>query len=136
MMASNLKTLGLLLSHDQYIEASKDMVDKVNRMLMLAPQDLANWASLYALNTYPTAEVVAIDNNTKASQLLSDAYFPNKVIAGKASNQSSELELLEGREMINNQPTYFVCYNKACQLPVHSSKEVFEQMEFSMGSPQ
>lgn len=129
MMAANLKVLGHLLSHEEYIKAAEEMVDRMNRVLMLAPQDLANWASLYALHTYPTAEIVAIDKKVNASHLLSRGYLPNKVLAGKISTKTSELELLEGREIINGKPTYFVCYNKACQLPVHTVEEVFEQLD-------
>ena len=129
MMAMNLKTLGHLLSHEEYINAASDMTDRMNRVLMLAPQDLANWASLCVLHTYPTAEIVAIEGKVRASQLFSQKYLPNKVLAGKISGKPSELELLEGREMIGNQATYFVCYNKACQLPVHTKEEVFEQLD-------
>lgn len=129
VMANNLKVLGHLLSHDAYIKAANEMVDRMNRVLILAPQDLANWASLYALHTYPMAEVVMIDETSESIPELFQQYLPNKVVAGKRQGTSSELELLQDREMIQDKPTYYVCYNKACQLPVNTVQEVFEQLD-------
>ncbi|GHE61382.1 thioredoxin domain-containing protein [Roseivirga thermotolerans] len=129
LMATNLKTLGHLLSHEEYTEAARDMVDRMNRVLMLAPQDLAQWATLYALHTYPTAEVVMVTNNLAQVQALHQQYEPNKVIAGKKPQATSGLALLKGREMINSATTYFVCYNKTCQLPVNNVEDVFAQMQ-------
>lgn len=129
LMATNLKTLGHLLSHEEYTEAARDMVDRMNRVLMLAPQDLAQWATLYTLHTYPTAEVVMVTNNLAQVQALHQQYEPNKVIAGKKPQATSGLALLKGREMINSATTYFVCYNKTCQLPVNNVEDVFAQMQ-------
>ncbi len=129
LMATNLKTLGHLLSHEEYTEAARDMVDRMNRVLMLAPQDLAQWATLYALHAYPTAEVVMVTNNLAQVQALHQQYEPNKVIAGKKPQAKSGLALLKGREMINSATTYFVCYNKTCQLPVNNVEDVFAQMQ-------
>ena len=129
LMATNLKTLGHLLSHEEYTEAARDMVDRMNRVLMLAPQDLAQWATLYALHTYPTEEVVMVTNNLAQVQALHQQYEPNKVIAGKKPQATSGLALLKGREMINSATTYFVCYNKTCQLPVNNVEDVFAQMQ-------
>ncbi|WP_420387391.1 thioredoxin domain-containing protein [Roseivirga sp.] len=129
MMATNLKTLGHLLSHHEYVQAAEDMTDRMNRVLMLAPQDLANWASLYALHTYPTAEVVMITEAKDDLHSLHRDYLPNKVVAGKLPGSSSKLDLLEGRDVIDAQSTFFLCFNQACQLPVHTVDEVFGQVK-------
>ncbi len=130
IMASNLKTIGHLLSHDPYVKAAEEMVDKMNRVLMLAPQDLAHWASLYAMHTYPTAEIVTVTDNIKKEVVgLNSGFMPNKVLAGKLSGKTSSLALLEGRELMNKMSTYYVCFNKACQLPVNDLDKVYRQLE-------
>lgn len=133
LMAENLKTLGYLLSHDEYIEAAKGMVDRMNRVLMLAPQDLAHWASLYASHTYPTAEIVVISDNLPKEVLrIHQEFSPNKILVGKKPNGSSELALFKGREAIQEKPTYFVCFNKTCQLPVNNLEAAKAQIKSAL----
>lgn len=129
IMAHNLKNLGHLLSHDSYLEAAHRMTDQMNRILMLAPQDAAHWASIYALHTYTTAEIVTVSKEEFEPNLLNETYEPNKVLAGKSEGESSSLELLENRSLKKDKTTYYVCFNKACQLPVNSTQEVFEQLK-------
>ena len=135
LMAENLKTLGYLLSHEEYIEAARSMVDRMNRVLILAPQDLAHWASLYASHTFPTAELVIISDDLPNEVVkIHQQFSPNKVVVGKKLGASSELSLLADREAIRDQPTYFVCFNKTCQLPVNSFEEAKAQMKSALNS--
>jgi len=132
MMAENLMDLSLLLDKPQWLEIAKSMVNKMDRVLNLGPQDAANWARLYGRLTYPTAEIAMIgDNPIELMHALHQYYLPNKVVVGKQAGQENSLALLEGREAINGQDTFFLCYNKACQLPVHSISELIAQLDLS-----
>ena len=97
--------------------------------MTISPQDLAYWTSLYGERTYPTAEIVVITNNVLHTIDELGPYFnSNRITAGKVAESDSDLPLLEGREMLNGQTTYFLCYDKACQLPVNSVKELADQI--------
>ncbi|WP_369750867.1 hypothetical protein [Pontibacter sp. BAB1700] len=62
---------------------------------------------------------------------LSSFYIPNMLLAGTESQ--SELPLLKDRSAINGKTTVYVCYNKTCQLPVHTAAEALEQLQKSSG---
>lgn len=129
MMAHNLYFLGILLDKQDYIDKSRAMAERVNRIVTLAPQDLAYWASFYTYLTYPTAEIAIVSNEPqKSMNELSQFFIPNKVLVAKKSGESSDLTLLEGREMIDGKSTFYVCYNKSCQLPVSTAEEVLDQI--------
>ena len=130
LMADALRKLSLLLDNPGYGLMADNMLKRIDRIVTLAPQDLAYWARLYGERTYPTAEIIAV--NTKVSESIKELgkhFIPNRIIAGKASTTDSSLPLLEGRAMIKEQPTYFLCYNKACQLPVNSVEELVDQIK-------
>ena len=88
---------------------------------------LANWAGLYALRTRPTAEIAIVGPDAAQFRAELDAeFYPNKVLCGQADlANSSELPLLEQRGMVDGKTTVYVCYNRACQLPVTSVAEVW-----------
>lgn len=129
LMAENLYNLGILLDDAAYTEKALKMISRVKELLPQAPKDLANWAGLLSKLTSPTAEIAIVGDNTEEAMLaLNQRYFPNKVVVAKKPGARSNLALLEGREMINGKTTYFLCYNKTCQLPVNSLNELLDQL--------
>lgn len=132
LMATNLYHLGMLLDHQNYIDMSLVMLQRINRIVTMAPQDLAQWASFYGQMTFPTAEIAIVsDEPTKELHELSQTFIPNKVIVGKKPKDHSDLPLLEVRELVNHQSTFYLCYNKACQLPVNSIDALNQQLKSS-----
>ena len=130
LMAHNLYRLGILLDNVSYTEQATDMVDRVKRHLTTAPRDLAHWSSLFSMLTYPTSEIVIVSESpAEAIRALGEQFIPNKVVAGKKAGESSEMALLEGRELVNNQDTFYLCYNKACQLPINSIEALMQQIQ-------
>ena len=130
LIATNLYALSLLLDREDYGSLARDMVDRVKKHFPVAPKDLAQWASLFSQLTYPTAEIVIVSESPKEALLaLNEHYLPNKVVAGLAAGNSSDLPLLEGRGMVNGKSTYYLCYNKACQLPVNSVEALLAQLQ-------
>jgi hypothetical protein len=128
-MAKNLYWLGILLDKPYYIELSDKMLSRVKKLITSDPQYLSNWAGLLSCRTKPTAEIAIIGPQADAfRQEIEQMYCPNKVLAGAAHD--SDLPLLENREAIGGKTTIYVCYNKTCQLPVHSVKEAMAQALF------
>lgn len=130
MMAHNLKTIGHLLSHQKYLTTAESMTTQMTRILQMAPQDASHWASLYALHTYPTAEIIEVSKDKSFSITeLNQVYEPNKVLAGKTEGEYSAVSLLEERGILNKLNTFYVCYNKTCLLPVNSIKDMQLQLK-------
>lgn len=130
MMATNLFHLGMLLDIEEYTAKANVMLQRIDRVVTMAPQDLGHWASFYSQRTYPTAEIAIVsDEPIVDMHKINEQFIPNKVLVGKKSGDSSELALLEGRQLINNESTFYLCYNKACQLPVNNANQIFKQLE-------
>ena len=57
-------------------------------------------------------------------------YLPNKVVVGSPVDGTElNLPLLEGRGMLDGQPTAYVCQNYACQLPVTDAEALEMQLQ-------
>jgi len=127
LMAHNLHRLGLHLENSRYSELAATMLGRVRALVVQEPQHLSNWASLYAALLKPTAEIAIVGPKTEEKrQELARHYLPNIVLAGAI--ETSTLPLLQERTAIKGQTTLYVCFNRACQLPVHTVAEALAQL--------
>ncbi|QCR21003.1 thioredoxin domain-containing protein [Pontibacter sp. SGAir0037] len=127
VMATNLHFLGLYFDEARYQQLSDDMLSKVKDLVIKEPSFLSNWASLYFHKLTSTAEVAIVGE--KAAKIRSDFssyYLPNMLLAGTAG--TSSLPLLQDRTAIAGKTTIYVCFNRACQLPVHTTAEALSQL--------
>jgi uncharacterized protein YyaL (SSP411 family) len=129
-MARNLYTLGLLLNESTYEQTAAQMLSKVKKLVLTDVQYLSNWACLFAARVQPTAEIVIIGPDADTfRQKIEQTYYPNKVlISSPIANDDSIAPLLEGRYAIGEQTTIYVCFNKACRLPVYTVAEAWKQL--------
>jgi len=127
MMAENLFTLSMLLDRPDYADRADRMMGRMQPLVEKNADYLANWAGLYALRTQPTAEIAIVGPDADRFRADLDAeFYPNKVICGTNNpDGKSDLPLLEQRGMIDGKTMVYVCYNRACQLPVTSVAEVW-----------
>ncbi|GAA4449480.1 thioredoxin domain-containing protein [Nibrella saemangeumensis] len=127
IMAGNLYTLSLLMDRPDYGERADQMLGRIQPLLQQYPGELTNWASLYAMRVRPTAEIAILGPQVQEIRRAIDArFYPNKVLSGTESE--SRLPLLENRSMTKGQTTIYVCYNRACQLPVTDVEEVWRML--------
>lgn len=128
IMARNLYRLGILLDQEEYRGQAEKMAEKMLPLITSEPGYLTNWASLVTEIFYSVAEIAIVGSDLLPfSATLQQQYYPFKVITGTTT--SSSLPLLQGREAINGKTTIYVCYNKACQLPVHSPEKAIGQLK-------
>ncbi len=128
MMACALYALGLILDNRRYLDLASGMAQKMSRLIAADAQWVANWAALHCQMASPTAEVVIIGPEAESYRKDLDRFFiPNKVLLG--AKESSGLPLAEGKRMVNGKTTLYVCFNKTCQLPVHSVEEALKQIQ-------
>ena len=132
IMGFNLFYLGLLLDESQYSKLATSMASKVSALAIKEPRYLSNWANLLLQIHSPTAEVCivgaeALEYRKEITKQLSSSH----VIVGTTT--SSSLPLLVNRASTNGKTTIYVCFNKTCQLPVHTVKEALVQIKASYG---
>ena len=134
--ATALLRLAVFTGNREYERYAVSSLRSVQEYLSAAPSGLANW--LCALDFYlstPKEIVIIGPRQNPATQALlqaaSTCYLPNRVIAGADTGQERlESPLLEGRGMIDDRPTAFVCENYACELPVTSASALTKQLGF------
>ena len=129
IMANNLYVLGLLLDNTHYTESALEMMSRLQGMLAKEVHYLCNWAVLYANLVKPTVEVAIIGEQAfdYAKQIRKD-YFPNSLVVA-TKEENDDLPLLTNRKMIEGKTTFYVCRNKACQLPTTNLAEALRQMQ-------
>jgi uncharacterized protein len=122
---SVLFKLSVLTGNDRFRQIASQSLRSMRDLLEHYPLGFANW--LCALDFYLSTpkEIVIIGprNSTATLDLLRALYsmwLPNKVVAAFDPEDPapvSGLKLFENRQMINNQPTAYVCENYACKTP-------------------
>ncbi|PVY41670.1 thioredoxin domain-containing protein [Pontibacter virosus] len=128
VMATNLYLLGLYFNEERYQQLADAMLAQVKELVVKEPGHMGNWASLYFHKLQPTAEVAIVGHQAPEMRSeLSSFYIPNMLLAG--TENQSELPLLKDRSAISGKTTVYVCYNRTCQLPVHTAAEALDQLQ-------
>ena len=128
MMAENLHVLSLLMDRPDYAEQADQMLGRVQPLVEQNTDYLANWAAQLAMRARPTAEIAIVGPQADQLRAELDAdFYPNKVLTG--TTDKSELPLLQQRGTIGGQTALYVCYNRACQLPVTNVAEVWQLLQ-------
>ncbi|MBJ6116935.1 thioredoxin domain-containing protein [Pontibacter sp. BT310] len=127
-MAINLHLLGLYFDNETYQQVADKMLNTMIPLITKEPSHLSNWAILYYNKLTPTAEVAIVGKQvTQMREELSVFYLPNMILMG--SNYKSKLPLLADKIPVDGKTTIYVCYNKTCQLPVHTPSEALKQLQ-------
>ena len=132
-----LLKLAKLTSNDRMEPIAAHSLRSVSDSLASYPLGFSNW--LCALDFYLSSPkeiaIIGPRNNRATSKLVNALYkiwAPNKVVAAFDPNdpdQLSELELLKNRQMINQQPTVYVCENYTCLAPVTEPAALRAQLQ-------
>ncbi|MER2995975.1 thioredoxin domain-containing protein [Pontibacter populi] len=128
VMAINLHLLGLYFDNETYQQTSNRMLDSMTPLILKEPSHLSKWAILYYNKLTPTAEVAIVGKQVpQMREEFSVFYLPNMIVMG--SDHKSKLPLLADKIPVNGKTTIYVCYNKTCQLPVHTPAEALKQLQ-------
>lgn len=129
LMAANLFELGIMLDNSQWQQIAKNMVEKVKNLIVNEPRFMNTWAEVLLKMAIPPAEIAIIGPEAMQMRLeLGQVPYFNTLFSGTTT--SSQLPLLENRTTLNDKTTIYVCYNKACRLPVNSTEEAIKQLNF------
>lgn len=128
IMAKNLYWLHLYFDKSEYLTKARQMLGQLKKVVVENTASAANWGMLYTYFAQPTAEVAIIGEKAQEfRQGIDSQYFPNKILIG-TNEPTDELPLLQNRGLVNSQTTLYVCYDKACQLPVNTTEDAWKQI--------
>lgn len=127
-MAVNLYKLGILMDSPEYSTLSDKMLGRIRPIISSDAAYLSNWAILYGYHASPTAEIAIVGKDAEAIRNeFSRKFLPNGLLMG-SEGRTSFPPLMEGKDALGDRTTIYVCYNKTCKLPVHSTAEAFKQL--------
>jgi uncharacterized protein YyaL (SSP411 family) len=139
-----LLKLAVFMGNDDYAAKAAVPLRSLHEHMARSPGGTGHWLS--ALDFYISAvkevAVVGPSENAATSELLDTVrrqFLPNKVLmgydpsslesTGRAGLNLGGYPLLEGRGMVNGQPTAYVCQNYVCQLPVTEAGPLLAQLK-------
>jgi uncharacterized protein len=128
VMAQNLNQLGVLLDRDEWRKMAEAMVGALSHLVKSEPGFMAHWAIVQMEIKKGFSEIVFVGPGVDMlRKKLQHNFLPFSLVQG--SETEGSLPLQKGKAAIEGKPTVYVCYNKSCQLPVHSVDEALKQIE-------
>ncbi|HMJ67824.1 MAG TPA: thioredoxin domain-containing protein [Cyclobacteriaceae bacterium] len=128
MMAMNLLALGTMFDINLWKETATRMTGSMLKTIEAEPAYLSNWGICLAVMTIGLAEIAIVGPHSEEFlQKFSVQFLPFVLI--QSTKGSSTLPLLDDKKQADNATTVYVCYNRTCQLPVHSVDEALTQLK-------
>jgi uncharacterized protein len=126
VMANNLYVLSILFNNSHYEKIAFQMLHHMIPMIDY-PSAYSNWMNLWMNLGADTKELAICGKNAIENiQRINTAYIPNVTIAG--TSITSDIPFLAHR-YVENEDLFYVCQNKACQLPKENIEEVFLELK-------
>jgi uncharacterized protein YyaL (SSP411 family) len=124
-----LLKLALMTDNEEFRKIATRSLGTMQQPMRQSPFGFSNW--LCALDFYLAhpKEIALIGprGDLKTQELLrviATTWLPNKVVAARDPHAPPEVKLLEGRQMVNRQPTAYVCQRYTCHTPVTEPEEL------------
>jgi uncharacterized protein len=128
VMAQNLLHLGVMLDREEWKTLAENMTLSLGHIITTEPNYMSNWAIVYTEIKKGLAEVSLIGPEIESlNERFHQSFQPFALTMGTTTH--SDLPLLEGKVVVNDQTTIYVCFNKTCQRPVTSVGEALEQLK-------
>ena len=135
LAASALLQLSSYAGRMEWRELAEDQSARMTQPAIRYPTAFAYWLCVDDLLSNPGREVAIVgdpaDPATRSlEEVLWSQYRPDIIVARSAYPIApGSPMLLEGRGMVNNLPTAYVCENMACLLPVNDPQDLLRQLE-------
>lgn len=128
VMANNLFKLAIYFENPHYEKVSRKMLEKIVPVIDY-PSAFSNWMQLFLNYSEDNRELAICGKNAVKDVLqLKRHYLPNIIFAG--SEKESALPFLKNR-FVKGQELYYLCQNKACDLPENTIEALIPKI---MGS--
>jgi uncharacterized protein YyaL (SSP411 family) len=124
-MARNLKKLGSLFNHEQYLQISAQLLRNIVPHLARYGSSYSNWIMLLTEEIYGTYEVAIVgDDSEDLRKDFEKNYVPNKIMLG---GKKGSLPLLQDKFAAGTQ--IYICKDKTCGLPVTTIIDALKQIQ-------
>ncbi len=132
IMAQNLFHAGTLLDKQEWKTIATSMTSSLGKIIVSEPNYMSHWAIVYTEINKGMKEVLMLGQGIqeKRAQLQHD-FHPFLLLQG--STGKSTLPLFDGKVMVNEKDSIFVCEHKTCGLPVHTLEDALEQIVQTSG---
>ncbi len=136
LAATALLHLGAYELNLEWRNIAEEMIAQMGEHLTRYPTGFGQWliAADFALNPVKEVAILGAPESPRTQSLVAalwKQYRPHLVaaISNVASGEQSGLpKLLLDRDLIDDQPTAYVCQGFVCQQPVNTSEELAEQL--------
>lgn len=128
IMAWNLVHLGTHFYDENLMDRGKSMLAKTVKLIKQEPEYMSNWGVLAFELSDAFAEIVILGDDFKSFGVeLNRQFIPNKILT--AAKDQKDSPLFEQKSLVQGETMIYVCYNKACKLPVTNVKDAIAQLE-------
>ena len=127
VMAENLIHLSTFFDREDWKKMATGMTDALSHIIKGEPGYMSHWAIVLAGIKKGLAEIVVTGKNLRSLRVeLLQNFIPFSLLLG--TEYQSDLPLLKDKTPGPEKPTIYVCYNKTCKLPVHTTREAIQQL--------
>lgn len=127
VMARNLFYLGTLLDRPTFVDMAIKMTRSLHHLITGELNYMSYWGIVAVEIDHGISEVVVAADDVQTLALeWNRGYLPFSLLMGKG--EFSRLPLLQDKERMGGKDTFYVCFQKTCQRPVHSVREAKEQV--------
>ncbi len=132
-----LLRLNALTGNGNYHAIAEKSLRSVHMYMSRYPAAVGHWLAALDFAIGSTKEIALI-GDTAADDMgellgaLNTRFMPNKIVVAATPDEAFEwgdLPVLEGRSMINDTATAYVCENYICMLPVTTVEAFLEQLD-------
>jgi len=135
--AKVLLKLASLTDNERFEQVAVQSLRSMGKPLSRNPLGFSNWlcALDFYLSTPKEIAIIGPRDNPATLELLRTIctiWLPNKVVAAYDPSDPapvSELKLFKNRQMVDNQPTVYVCEHYTCQAPVTDSASLRAELQ-------
>jgi len=117
----------------KYRKISEEILSAFSDSMMKYPLAFGYLLKVAYFNFFSSLELAVVAENSEELnsfiQALNKKFLFPFVSAGKIMNDSSAIELLDGKKMINLKTTYFICKNFSCSEPLNDLNQFLINLE-------
>jgi uncharacterized protein YyaL (SSP411 family) len=132
-----LLKIALLTNNELFQDIAEKSLHSVAEVMKQYPNGYSNWLSALSFHLMQPKQIVVVgprDNpvTVELFATLYSAWMPDIVVAAYDPNDNdplSGLEFLENKQMLNGQPTAYVCQGYTCKTPVTDSVSLAAQLQ-------
>jgi uncharacterized protein YyaL (SSP411 family) len=129
-----LLELGALTGNTTYIIPAESALRAMGHRAATSPSAFAGWLENIDFSLGPTLQLALLgppgeERMGEFVRVTSQQYIPRLVVAAGHPGTQYAPPLLEGRDMVDDLPTAYLCQGFTCKLPTNSPQELKQQIE-------